>query len=296
MKKDIQKWLCGAGVLSICVMLTGCGHEHIWAEATCTEPKTCSECGETEGEALGHTWEEATCTAPKTCSRCGETEGEALGHTWVEANYQAPKTCSVCDATEGEPMTASFEEHGLIINAEEGITYDYVTACKDDESKETIAHLTFSDYQISDTLKWNDGFPENYVTPEGYEWRSVHVTIVYDDENANNYGPAMTRIFTNYYDAEGFENSRHPSDEYDKWVYYTVNYYGVDYLKTDFSSDESDSWSGWVDETDTFEADYAFCVPVGYDGAVLAFHNYANRGAEIYWNKFDENTVFFRMD
>jgi len=79
-------------------------HVHKWTDATCTAPKTCSVCGETEGEALGHTWTDATCTAPKTCSVCGETEGEALGHSY-EAVVTAPDcenggyttyTCSVC--------------------------------------------------------------------------------------------------------------------------------------------------------------------------------------------------------
>ena len=41
-----------------------------------------------------HEWVDATCTAPKTCSKCGETEGEALGHTYVEG------VCSVCGANE----------------------------------------------------------------------------------------------------------------------------------------------------------------------------------------------------
>ena len=77
---------------------------HNWATATCTEPRTCLDCGFVEGEALGHTWTEATCTAPKTCSVCGATEGEALGHTWTEATCTAPKTCSVCGATEGEAL------------------------------------------------------------------------------------------------------------------------------------------------------------------------------------------------
>ena len=31
-------------------------HVHKWVEATCTEPKTCSICGETEGFSLGHKW------------------------------------------------------------------------------------------------------------------------------------------------------------------------------------------------------------------------------------------------
>lgn len=54
----------------------GCPHD--WIEATCTNPKTCSICGQTEGEPLGHTWEEATKYAPKTCSTCGQKEGNLL--------------------------------------------------------------------------------------------------------------------------------------------------------------------------------------------------------------------------
>jgi len=112
------------------ICLSGCGHEHKWEDATCTVPKTCVDCGETEGEPLGHEWVDATCTTPATCKRCGETvgnaighkwaeatceepkhcviceeiKGEALGHDWTEATYDAPKTCSRCGLTEGEPI------------------------------------------------------------------------------------------------------------------------------------------------------------------------------------------------
>ena len=51
-----------------------------------------------------HVWADATCSAPKTCTACGATDGEALAHTWVEADYSNPKTCSVCGATEGEKL------------------------------------------------------------------------------------------------------------------------------------------------------------------------------------------------
>ena len=53
-----------------------CAHD--WKDATCTEPKTCAVCGQTEGEALGHDWEEATLRTPKTCKVCGATEGDTL--------------------------------------------------------------------------------------------------------------------------------------------------------------------------------------------------------------------------
>jgi len=94
----------------LCLSLTACGHEHTFTDATCTAPMTCSECGITEGEALGHTWVEATCDTAMTCSMCGITEGEALGHTWVDATCDTAKTCSVCGATEGNPLEHSWIE------------------------------------------------------------------------------------------------------------------------------------------------------------------------------------------
>jgi len=109
-----RKLVSAALALGMVFTLTSCFHSHTWEEATCTTPKTCSECGETEGEALGHTWVEASCTDPKTCSVCGETEGEALGHT-VE-NWETVKeasctekgeksgVCTTCGATVQEKI------------------------------------------------------------------------------------------------------------------------------------------------------------------------------------------------
>ena len=62
------------------------------SDATCTEPKTCTVCGATEGEALGHSMSDATCTEPKTCTVCGATEGEALGH-WFTSSVTTKPTC-----------------------------------------------------------------------------------------------------------------------------------------------------------------------------------------------------------
>ena len=89
-------------VLAMSLALAACGCDHVWLAATCDTPKTCEECGETEGEPKGHTMVEATCEEPKHCENCDLTEGEALGHTWVDATTEAPKTCENCGATEGE--------------------------------------------------------------------------------------------------------------------------------------------------------------------------------------------------
>ena len=95
---------------------TSCTHN--WKAATCTDPKTCTKCGATEGSALGHSWKEATCTDPKTCTRCGKTEGSAKGHNykWVTTKEAAvgveglkENKCTVCghvDGTETIPALA----------------------------------------------------------------------------------------------------------------------------------------------------------------------------------------------
>ena len=103
--------LTAAAALLFCA----CGHEHIWAEADCTAPKTCVVCGKTEGEPAEHRWNGPGCTAPKTCAVCGATEGEPAGHSWTEATFKAPKTCTVCGITEGEPKVDFFESSGLKI-------------------------------------------------------------------------------------------------------------------------------------------------------------------------------------
>lgn len=100
----MKKFVALILALSMVFALCACGHEHTWAEATCTEPKTCTGCGETEGEPLGHKWKDATCTDPKTCTVCGATEGEALGHKWKDATCTEPKTCTVCGAKEGNAL------------------------------------------------------------------------------------------------------------------------------------------------------------------------------------------------
>ncbi len=83
---------------------------HSWVDATCTDAKYCSRCGETEGAELGHNWSTATCENPKTCGRCGETEGAALGHSWEAATCVAPKTCSTCHKTEGNKLDHTYED------------------------------------------------------------------------------------------------------------------------------------------------------------------------------------------
>ena len=65
-------------ILVLAMVFTGCCRHEEWTEANCTTPKTCIECGEIEGEALGHIWQPRTTEVPETCSRCSETRGERI--------------------------------------------------------------------------------------------------------------------------------------------------------------------------------------------------------------------------
>ena len=105
----MKKFVVTALLVFLCCVLSACGCKHIWNDATCQTPKTCSQCGATEGDAADHQWTDATCIAPRTCAVCGKTEGEPLPHNWVPATCTAPKTCVSCGAFEGDALGHKWE-------------------------------------------------------------------------------------------------------------------------------------------------------------------------------------------
>lgn len=67
------------------MLITACGCDHEWIDATCQVPRTCGLCGKTQGEvSLWHDWLDPDCFTPYTCSVCGLTEGEPLEHEYTE--------------------------------------------------------------------------------------------------------------------------------------------------------------------------------------------------------------------
>lgn len=63
-------------------------HEHEWKDATCTEPKTCTVCGETEGKPLGHDYSKASFFKRGVCARCGDEIPSKLDGiiSWAKGN------------------------------------------------------------------------------------------------------------------------------------------------------------------------------------------------------------------
>lgn len=282
-----KKHLTLMAMLVALAMLTGCCVSHQWTEVTCTEPKTCTKCGEVEGEALGHNWVEATCAEPKTCTNCGATEGEALGHTLSEANYQQAAVCSTCGETVGEPLVADFEAKGLTCYTDLDTPIPYTARCNADMNYTAEGTITFSDYQILD--EW-----EGEKAPEGYEIRSCIATIVFDDDNARAYGTSYPAVFTNYYDMNGFNQSYDRESDRS-----TINYNGIEY-------DQVGTWNETLLEewsnvgVYTVKRQLIIQVPVGYDGMVYAFLDKKDT-ASIQGNDYDcddiihKDTAMFRM-
>jgi hypothetical protein len=148
--KKIVLWTCIIMIYVIC--LTGCGHNHTWNEATCTEPKTCTVCGITEGDALGHIFVDATCTEPKTCTVCGITEGSSLGHEYVGATCTQLGKCSRCGETGGELAEHIFNEGDVILEPTCSIAGEISYICQECgeniiQEIPVIAH-TYGDYEV----------------------------------------------------------------------------------------------------------------------------------------------------
>ena len=105
----------GIVLLSICSLLccfVSCGHEHVWSNATCTTPKTCYNCGETEGNIKEHSfgaWQETVKGDCHTISRvekriCQDCQYEETQTIPPSHNY-SHGVCTKCEKPLIENMT-----------------------------------------------------------------------------------------------------------------------------------------------------------------------------------------------
>lgn len=267
------------------MLLTGCQCEHEWAEAACDTPKTCTKCGETEGEALGHTWVEATCAEAKHCTLCGKAEGELLAHSWVdatcaeakhcsvcgktegeplehtltEANYQEAAKCTVCGAEVGEPLEAYFEKMGVEINVTE-LNKAYKYKSRDAYNRDVNCKLIISEYTTFSKDKTHE-----YL--DGYEWKYVKMQFV-TPESEGRYGGAYIRAYR-YYEPPTHESTNATNASFQ------VNWNGNVYdCHAEFTK-LSDQYGCMYDGKDSriMEVEFTCHIPIGYDGEILAFYN-----------------------
>ena len=153
--------VCGDVKISDEVIAPG----HSWKDATCTEPKTCSSCGATEGTENGHSWKDATCTAPKTCSACGITEGEPTDHTypdqWTTDDNQHWRECTGegCEAKEiGDHDAYNKNCFCGYVNEHRVVNGNFDNGLEGWEINNTLGEAPFADIDEKPTF-WGEGYP-----------------------------------------------------------------------------------------------------------------------------------------
>lgn len=101
---------------------------HVWSEATCTAPATCTLCGGTTGDKAEHipSTDEPTCANPAVCTVCG-FELSYVPHTYGEPVVITPAncatetmglqslTCTVCGHVEEEEI---YYYHDWVVDVE----------------------------------------------------------------------------------------------------------------------------------------------------------------------------------
>ncbi|MBR4078666.1 MAG: FxLYD domain-containing protein, partial [Christensenellaceae bacterium] len=158
-----------------------CRHE--WQNPTCTQPKTCSLCGKTAGDALGHDYEDTTCISQKPCTRCGTYDGMVLTHDWREDG----KVCLLCgmDTRTSEEKFSEALTFGLFENF-----YTYAEARKDGFLAEYEALQPYKEeaFLDQDLAFWVTEYYKNLEEIKGVldrygtdEWETVYTDWLYHD-------------------------------------------------------------------------------------------------------------------
>lgn len=133
-----------ATLVLINLCLTACtAHEHSFSEADCIHPATCTECGETTGEALGHT------SSVGVCSRCGMVGNEELLATLnadFEHMMEAGNPLFSCLAgitdLDADKQYSKFLEADQCTKTMLNIYEEIIAACVNSEELNTIAYQT----------------------------------------------------------------------------------------------------------------------------------------------------------
>lgn len=261
MKKQICILLAAVSLFS----LSACGHQHTWQEATCTTPKTCTECGETEGEPLGHSAAEATYWEPSVCSVCGEQLADKLVPDFEKAGItvididDVPAE-NVITQTVDEALSGS--DYKVMRTETSGLTY---FASSNDGKESSITPLYFS-------LVNRETFDadETHPAASGYEWHR------YEFEFICIYNTGYTIRFSDddYYDVTGHDESA-------RGLRYTVNWQGQEYpdcmRSITFKYEQIDYpindyvVGSYNRKVGSHHMIVELRIPTGYDGTIISF-------------------------
>ena len=166
-----KKMVTGMLAVSLMFMMTGCCLSHGWQEATCTEPKTCSKCGETEGEALGHTWQDAVGDVLTPAFEELGVKGQFMevGQTYdyvtqirTRQEYEDKLINDYKEAYGLEGDYANFTDMHMAALENDGFDWD----------AQITAQAAVTDYRVFDS-------DETHEAKDGYEWKTVEMKIKY---------------------------------------------------------------------------------------------------------------------
>lgn len=228
-------------------------------------------------DELGHLWVEATCAAPRTCSRCGITEGTALEHIPTEADYWNPSVCELCGEELGPVLTPGFEKLGYS-SMKLCHEYQYCRASNYEVGTLSIVSYDVVDGGVTWDASWYTNDTYELTEKEGYEWRCVKIRLQFTNARKM-VGLKWTVLPTYYYDATSEDNDlseargmpetiRHN----EMWTYEeTVNFMGEEYECECVGALGSSGWfnTDYMGSDMIYDLSFAIHVPVGYDGFVL---------------------------
>ena len=139
-----------------------CSENHIWADADCTTPKSCTVCNKTDGNPLGHSTNgPATCEEDEYCSRCETVVQGAIGHSVAVSDAVDP-TCtapgytqgSYCANNCGTVYVEQIEIPALGHTAGEAtVENEVAVTCTANGSYDTVVYCTVCEEEISRTTE-----------------------------------------------------------------------------------------------------------------------------------------------
>lgn len=194
----MKKFISFALVLAMAFSMAACGCSHQWQDATCTAPKTCSKCGETEGEVLGHMprqlivsavdTENLTMTQDISCDVCGEvieTKTAPTGSAPVEGVILInPDEWYNC-------LLTNIRNYG----AGQSL-YDYPVESEDD----ALLHSVVTMSQMNAVFSFQD-FDGNVITTESNELRSnihsIRMEAQFTNDNAKEFFMLLMLVLLN---------------------------------------------------------------------------------------------------
>lgn len=181
---------------------------HTWTDATCTEEKTCTKCGERQGTALGHMWSDATCTEAKICSRCNETSGEPLGHTTDSG------TCSRCGESFSSWELGEYnDEFGQPSGKKYIVTEAYGVFSNSATTNSTLYAAVQIDKENIGIMLWEYG---NHLVKGTFDYENYSITIL-DENGTKHYFTGTiykgnTRVYFKYSDRDAVINLLQTND------------------------------------------------------------------------------------